>query len=103
MSLETWTLLRFSMYPIMLVCGAGVAVLFRRQYQQSRCVEQAWAFWLALAVAVQGLAGFTSLLMAQPAGFNSRTSGVFTAGTVFVTMVTVSALLALSAAAWRRR
>ena len=103
MSLETWTLVRFSMYPVMLVCGVGVAVLFWQSYRRSRCAEHAWAFWLALAAAVQGAAGLASLVMSQAAGFNARTSAVFTLGTVTVTVVLVSALLAMGRAAWRQR
>jgi cytochrome c oxidase assembly factor CtaG len=103
MSLEAWTMMRFLMYPVMLVCGIGLAVMFWQSYQRRRCAEQAWAFWLALAGAVQGAAGMVALVISQDTGFSNRTSAVFTIGTMAMTVVLVSALLALGQAAWRRR
>lgn len=100
--METWTMVRFLLYPILLVTGLALAWLFARQYRSQRLPAQAWAAWLALAAGVLGLAGFGALVLSQAlGGFGSVTSALLTAGLAVLTGVVVSALAAVGLAGWR--
>jgi hypothetical protein len=101
-SLETWTTVRFTLYPVMLIFGFAWALFNFRSYWSGRCVGDAWAGWLGLAVAIQGASGLASLLIARTAGFGSLSSGVFTLGPLAVTVVIVSGSAALWWTAWRK-
>jgi hypothetical protein len=100
--MEFWTTVRFLLYPVMLVAGAAWATLMLRHYRCQRCAEAAWAFWMGLAVAVQGAAGFASLLVSNALGFGALSSAVFTLGPLAVTIVTTTGAAVLLVAAWRR-
>ena len=101
-TMELWTTVRFLLYPVMLVSGATWAVLMLRHYRYQRCAEAAWSFWLALAVAMQGLSGFAALLVSRTLGFGALSSAVFTLGPALVTLVAVTGTVCMLAAAWRR-
>lgn len=100
--MEVWTATRFLLYPLMLVLGVALALLFYRSYQAHRLPCQAWAMWLAVAAAAQGAFGLLALLLSRLlGGFSGSTSAVFTAGVALVVVVLLSAVLSLGLAAWR--
>lgn len=103
MSLELWTSVRFSMYPVLLVCGSGLALMFLRSYRMQRLPCQAWAFWLAVAAALQGAAGFGALLVSQRTGFFWGTSVIYTVGLAALVLVAVTGVVSLGLAAWHER
>ena len=100
--MEFWTTVRFLLYPVMLVAGASWSVLMLRHYRYQRCAEAAWSFWLALAVALQGLSGFAALLVSNALGFGALSSAVFTLGPLAVTVVTATGAVCMLLRAWRR-
>jgi len=102
MILELWTNVRFTLYPVMLVSGLVWAGFMLRHYRFQRCAEAAWAFWLGMAVAIQGASGLVALLVAKTQGFGALSSGLFTSGPLAVTTVVMSGALALWWSAWRR-
>jgi hypothetical protein len=73
-----------------------------RHYRAQRCAEAAWAFWLGLAIAVQGASGFGALLVSRTVGFGALSSAMFTVGPLAVTLVAATGAVMLLAAAWRR-
>lgn len=97
---EFWTTARFLLYPIMLVCGLCWAILLLHRYRQARCAEVAWVAWLGVAVAIQGGAGFMSLLVSHFYGFGSLTSAIFTTGPLVVTVVVASGAVAMLRSVW---
>ena len=99
---EFWTTVRFMLYPVMLVCGLCWAILLLHRYRQARYAEVAWAAWLGVAVAIQGGAGFMSLLVSHFYGFGPLTSAIFTTGPLAVTVVVASGVIALARTAWTR-
>jgi hypothetical protein len=100
--MELWTAVRFTLYPVLLVCGVALALMFFRSYRRNRLPCQAWAGWLALATAALGLAGFCSLLLSRAlGGFNATTSATLTVGLLAVVLVQVCAVVTLGRAAWR--
>ena len=101
-TMELWTTVRFTLYPVMLVSGLTWAVLMLRHYRVLRCAEAAWAFWLSLAVAAQGASGFAALLVSRTVGFGPLSSAVFTLGPALVTLVAATGAVCMVAAAWRR-
>jgi hypothetical protein len=72
-----------------------------RNYRCRRCAETAWAFWLGVAIAVQGLSGFAALLISNAQGFGALSSAVFTLGPLAVTLVTTTGAVMLLVRAWR--
>lgn len=100
--MEMWTAVRFLLYPIMLGLGAAWALFHLRLYRQDRCVSDGWAFWIGLAVAINGAAGVGSLVIAKMVGFGALSSAVFTLGPAVLVMVLGAAVLARFREAWRR-
>lgn len=101
-ALELWTMVRFTLYPIMLVFGLAWSLFHFRTYRQGRCASDAWAGWLGAAVALNGAAGFGSLLVASGAGFGPLSSMVFTIGPAVITATVASGVVALWWSAWKR-
>lgn len=100
--LEFWTMVRYLLYPVILVCGVGWAFFHFRLFRASRCGNDAWSGWLGLAAALLGLAGMSSLTMARATGFGSSTSLLITVGLAGLALVLASGTVALWLNAWRR-
>lgn len=98
--MEFWTIVRFLLYPVLLVFGVAWCVFFGRSYRRGRCASDGWAFWLGAAVALTGACGFGALMVAQITGFSSVTSGIFTLGTLAPTVVVVVGSAAIWLDAW---
>lgn len=101
-ALELWTMVRFMLYPVMLASGLGWAMFHFRSYRQGRCASDARAGWLGAAVALNGAAGFGSLLVANVSGFGALSSMVFTVGPAAITATVASGVAALWWSAWKR-
>ncbi len=94
--MDTWAMLRFALYPVMLVSGVAWALLFWRQ--RPRNVAAPLAAGLGAAVAVQGAAGFLALLI-SPAP-NGLTSAMFTAGVLAVALTATYGAIVMLREAW---
>lgn len=101
-ALEFWTLVRFTLYPIILLFGLTWALWHWRLYRRGRCAADAWAFWLGLAIAINGGSGLASLMIASTIGFGPVSSMVFTVGPLVLVLVLVTATAARFLEAWRR-
>lgn len=100
--METWTVVRFLLYPLILVFGAVFAGLMFRRYRSGGCIGDAWAGWLGVAVASTGLCGLVALWLSRVlGGFGTLTSALFTLGTVSLAVVLVSAVASIGMTAWR--
>lgn len=99
--MEFWTVVRFILYPLLLVFGVAWCLFFGQSYRRSRCAGDGWSFWLGAAVATTGACGFGALLVARTIGFSSVTSGLFTLGTLALTVVVVAGSTAIWLDAWR--
>lgn len=100
--METWTAVRFLLYPVLLGLGLAWSLFHLRLYRQQHCVSDGWAFWLGVAIAINGAAGLLSLLVARLVGFGPLSSAVFTMGPAALVMVTGAAVWARFREAWRR-
>lgn len=100
--METWTAVRFLLYPVLLGLGVAWSLFHLRLFRQGRCVSDGWAFWLGVAIAINGAAGLTSLVVARLVGFGSLSSAVFTLGPAALAMVTGAAVFARFREAWRQ-
>lgn len=98
---ETWTQVRFLLYPFMLAFGLAWVLLHVRMYHRGRCAPCAWSVWLGAAVAVNGAAGLASLVIARVVGFGPLSSAVFTVGPAVLVLVTGAGVVALFRSAWR--
>lgn len=94
--MDTWAMLRFALYPVMLVSGVAWALLFWRQRPWN--VAAPLAAGLGAAVAVQGAAGFMALLV-SPAP-TSVTGAIFTLGILSVTLVTAGGVAVMMCETW---
>jgi hypothetical protein len=101
--MELWTQLRFTLYPVMAIFGLAWALFHFRRYWAGRCVGDAWAGWLGLAAALQGVSGFAALLVSKTVGFGPLSSGIFTLGPLAMVLVLVSGSAALWWSAWKGR
>ena len=102
MALEFWTMVRYLLYPVILVFGLAWSFFHFRLYRSSRCGNDAWSGWLGLAAALLGLAGIGGLTVARAAGFGSATSLMVTIGVMALALVLASGTVALWMNAWRR-
>lgn len=100
--LELWTNVRFLLYPIMFGAALAWSLFHLRAWRHGRCTGDAWAFWLGVAVAINGLAGVFSLLVARTVGFGPISSSLFTIGPAVLTIVIVAGAASLFWAAWKR-
>jgi hypothetical protein len=101
-SLEFWTMVRYLLYPVLVVCGVAWAFFHFRLYRSSRCGNDAWSAWLGLAAALLGLAGIVGLTVARASGFSPVTSLMVTVGVIALALVLASGTVALWMDAWRR-
>ena len=102
MPLEFWTMVRYLLYPVLVVCGVAWAFFHFQLYRSSRCGHDAWSAWLGLAAALLGLAGIVGLTVAKSAGFGAATSLLMTVGVMSLTLVMASGTVVLWLDAWRR-
>lgn len=98
-----WADVRFLLYPVLVTAGASWALLFWRRYRRMRIAGSAWAAWLGLAVAIEGVCGFGGLAIALELGFSTTTSLLATVGIACQALVLVSGALALGVSMWRQR
>lgn len=102
MPLEFWTMVRYLLYPVLVVCGVAWAFFHWRLYRSSRCGNDAWSGWLGAAAALLGLMGIPSLTTARAMGFSPSTSLLITVGVLGLALVLASGTVALWLDAWRR-
>lgn len=101
-SLEFWTMVRYLLYPVLVVCGVAWSFFHFRLYRSSRCGNDAWSGWLGLAAALLGLVGIGGLTLARVGGFGSSTSILFALGVMGLALVLISGTAAMWMDAWRR-
>lgn len=101
-TLEFWTMVRYLLYPVILVCGVAWAFFHFRLYRSSHCGNDAWSGWLGLAAALLGLAGTGGLSLARISGFGPSTSILITVGVMALALVLASGTVAMWMDAWRR-
>ena len=95
-------MVRYLLYPVILVCGLAWGFFHFRLYRSSRCGNDAWSGWLGLAAALLGLMGIGGLTVARIFGFGSSTSILITVGVIGLAIVLASGTAAMWVEAWRR-